>query len=91
MEREQLAAVDANAGAQRVAAANQLTTLGIQEAQAATGQQQIVSQQDLALMQAQIQQEKDLEDALAGFSKSLAGPVTSTAGTANTNTTPAVA
>jgi hypothetical protein len=91
MEREQLAAVDANAGAQRVAAANQLTTLGIQEAQAATGQQQIASQQDLALMQAQIQQEKDLEDALAGFSKSLAGPVTSTAGAANTHTTPAVA
>jgi hypothetical protein len=91
MEREQLAAVDANAGAQRVAAANQLTTLGIQEAQAATGQQQIASNQDIALMNAQIQQEKDLEDALAGFSKSLAGPVTSTAGAANTNTTPAVA
>jgi hypothetical protein len=72
-EAQALAAVDQQAGVQRLKAAEDLTTLGLKEAGLAGQQQALASEDYLALLNAQTKQDDRLAQALARFSGSLAG------------------
>jgi hypothetical protein len=72
MEIQELGAVDQNAAVQKFNIQNNLLQSGISQFNAAGGFGNQVNQADLELMTAQIQQEQELETALAGFAGAFA-------------------
>jgi hypothetical protein len=79
METQALGQVDQQVASQKVEAANKLATLGVSEASAGLGESSLASNDLQALMRAQIQQDANLQNALARFAGAAAGPATATA------------
>jgi hypothetical protein len=71
-EAQELGAVDANAASQAFEMQQKLLQSGIAEANVGGSYGTLVNQEDLALMNAQIQQNNQLNAAIANFAKALA-------------------
>ncbi len=73
MEGQELASVDQQAATQRFQQSQELAKLGLQESGLASGQEALASEDFLALMNARLRQDQNLQNALARFSAGFAG------------------